>query len=229
MGNLKYYAGVSAVSPLLWSAEQVYNKYYTTELPMDVEDILFIQEGCENLNQPIGIPGIKHSYLVAVTYTGKKIRYDYFADSIEPKITYNYYDNSEKNIFRQNRAIPGYLVRDVTAKFGKHSKKTQYDAIQHNCQHVVRDSYNELTGRDELLLRNDFVRWFGKTLSEEEKKKFDEELGIREHLGDKFERKVKAMLDAGYTYEEIYNLIKSENIREVRKIIEKVSRGENKR
>ena len=101
-----------------------------------------------------------HSFLVLKTSTGECIRVDYHANTLEPDIQYHYYveiDSSE--VFRQSIVQKPVTLEQALRIIRRHCVNKRYDLISHNCQHVARDSFCEITGVRTLLLRNDYLEW----------------------------------------------------------------------
>mmetsp|Transcript_15243 Transcript_15243/g.27796 ORF Transcript_15243/g.27796 Transcript_15243/m.27796 type:complete len:262 (+) Transcript_15243:13-798(+) len=150
------------------------------EAPEDIEhdEVEFIEERCENLENPGVLLGAKHSYMVVKTYGGQDLRFDYDGDG-EVKFTLDYVGwFSPSELFRMSKALPGTTVRSAREAFQKNAEGN-YEAMNHNCQHVVRDTYNELTGQDEAILRNDYIFSLFKSVPEDRKHMLVDEDAIR--------------------------------------------------
>ncbi|CAG9332546.1 unnamed protein product [Blepharisma stoltei] len=228
MGNLKLSLGFS-VSSIASSA--AYDHFYRVDIPYESEEITWIEERCKDLSNPLKILSGKHSYLIATTASGRKISYNYTEDSVEPDIKYDYWDYLPSDPFRKARALPGLKVSDANRIFRKHALKEDYHLFRHNCQHVARDSYNEITGLNEIALRNDFINWIINDLPKHMREEFKEEDDDYRFIKDHFENDIQALVDEGYTIEEIEEKVKVltdiKNIRKVWEMLRKENYAEN--
>lgn len=151
---------------------------FKPSLAIELDEVEFIEERCESVDNPAKVVGARHSFLVATTYGGDEIRLDYDGTAKATSDYIGWFSHSE--LFRKARANPGVKVMDVRSIFSKHADSQTYDVMFHNCQHVVRDSYNELTGQNDAMLRNDYLFAFFKAVPDERKAKFVDEDSIRE-------------------------------------------------
>ena len=126
-----------------------------------------IEERCTNIDSIFSLQIGSHSYLVLTTTTGEKIRIDYNQSSVEPDIIYDYYETSNSDIFRFSKVNSHLTVPQAVYIARKHSLKKKYCLISHNCQHVARDVFCEISGTQTSLLRNDFLEWFKQTVPTE--------------------------------------------------------------
>ncbi|CAG9323321.1 unnamed protein product [Blepharisma stoltei] len=160
MGNLQSLLIGSAVSTSYKYAYKQYQRY----LPVEDEYVEWIEEHCVDLENPMKLLGGKHSFLVITTISGRKIRYDFSADNPEGSIIYEYSDWFPCELFRKAAVPPGIKVKDITSVFKKIAKTHTYNIKTHNCQHVARDTYNEISLAANQALRNNHLKWFYKAL-----------------------------------------------------------------
>jgi hypothetical protein len=146
------------------SSYYLYSRIKRKWSPIDIEEVVYIEERCVNINDFTDLVSGKHSFLIATTSTGRQIRYEYNSSSAEPFIKYDYWEILPTSTFRKHLARPGLNVAQVTHIIRKHSLKSEYSLSSHNCQHVARDAYNEITGETEVMLRNDFLHMFMEVL-----------------------------------------------------------------
>lgn len=146
------------------SSYYLYSRLQRKWSPIDIEEVVSIEERCVNINDFTDLVSGKHSFLIATTSTGRQIRYDYEFSSAEPYIKYDYWEILPTTTFRKHLARPGLNVSQVTQIIRKHALKSDYSISSHNCQHVARDAYNEISGETEVMLRNDFLHMFMEVL-----------------------------------------------------------------
>lgn len=125
--------------------------------PIDMEEVKYIEERCVHLSDYTNLITGRHSYLIVTTSTGRQVRYDYNTSSAEPFIQYDYWEILPTSMFRKHLVRPGLSVAQATHIIRKHAIKSDYSLFKHNCQHVSRDAYNEITGKTEVMLRDDFI------------------------------------------------------------------------
>jgi hypothetical protein len=146
------------------SSYYLYSRLKRKWRPIDIEEVVYIEERCVNINDFTDLVSGKHSFLIATTSTGRQIRYDYEVYSAEPFIKYDYWEILPTTTYRKHLARPGLNVAQVTRIIRKHALKSEYSIYSHNCQHVARDAYNEISGETEAMLRNDFLHMFMEVL-----------------------------------------------------------------
>jgi hypothetical protein len=151
-----------ASASLLFSAWQLRPTAYQN---IQDEEVEFVEERCIHLNNPLQFFGGRHSYLVATTKSGREVRYDYTSDSPLAEVTYNYYELGVSEVFRRAPVLAGTKVKDVDRALRHNSLKEEYHITLHNCQTVVRDTYNALTGLNEVTTRNDYLLGFARETS----------------------------------------------------------------
>lgn len=158
MGNIAYHM-LSSVSTITIAEGSVSEEYEVLS-----KAVTCIEERCENLfehNKPkIG----SHSYLILHTTDGDLIRIDYSNHDLEPYVTFNYQEISKSDCFRLSKVNKYLTVSEGLKIVRKHCVKNKYDFLEHNCQHVARDSFVEISGINTKLLRDDYLRWFKKSV-----------------------------------------------------------------
>lgn len=158
---------------LLLSSSCSLSKVLLTTTDVHMESVEYIEERCRDINNPLKILTGKHCYLLLSTPSGTVVRYDYTVGSFEPSLTVNYWELFPAETFRKAQALPNTTVEQATRIIRKHSVKQPYDLLTHNCQHVCRDAFNELTGTHHLALRNDYLRWTREQLPPSQRRDFD--------------------------------------------------------
>jgi hypothetical protein len=168
MGN-NFYKVSSLGSSISYSSYRYYN--YATDAPLQDEKVVSIEERCTNLDSYFNFQVGKHSFLVLTTQSGHKIRTDYYENSPDTKVTYNYYDLFSSECFRYSKIDKPLTVSQAIGIIKKHTNKDEYSLLYHNCQHVARDAYNEITGANTNLLRNDYLNWYTKYMEKSTRNK----------------------------------------------------------
>lgn len=115
-----------------------------------------IEERCEETFCIFGTGLANHSFIVFKTDNGEHIRVD-FTSSGKITTTYFYYPEEYSVIFRKSKVDTKLSLSQALEIFSNHAKKSPYNIVKHNCQHVARDTYNEITNSSKLLLRNDYA------------------------------------------------------------------------
>lgn len=148
-----FVSSLSSVSLL-----QLPSLYTRLTTPTDQDLVLTVEERCCHLeNEVLDVLGGRHSYLVLTTASGRSIRLDYFPESQLCFSTEHYFELIPQELFRRAKVRPGLRVADVKQVFQKHTWRDMYSPWSHNCQHVALETYNEITGLKENVLRNDFL------------------------------------------------------------------------
>lgn len=204
MGS-KLFIGSIGISSLA-SSVAIGTSYSNTEI--DLDEVQYVEERCDSLSNPANLIGARHSFMVLSTYGGNKIRLDYDG---EMNVISNYFDIfSPAETFRLAKASPKLSVYEAKRVFAKHSEEEPYNALSHNCQHVVRDSYNELTGNHDTMLRNDFLFALFKSVPNERKAMFVDEDSIRgEVLQDVYRPIRNAITNSPNLYEAMMKVRKA--------------------
>jgi hypothetical protein len=130
---------------------------YVRRNPIEIEEVAYIEERCCHLDSFFNAVGGRHSFIIATTRNGRKVRFDYYCDHAEPVIRYDYHEIFASELFRMTAVPPGTSVQDVKDSYYKNSMEKPYHFSRHNCQHVARDTYNDFTDYFEIHLRNDFL------------------------------------------------------------------------
>lgn len=98
----------------------------------------------------------RRSYLIATTDTGRRIRYDYDLRQPEPHVNYNYLDYDPKNLFRLYKIEKALTVNQVTSSFKHYSWKQPYNPETYSSQHIVRNTFNEISGQKDMRCLLDY-------------------------------------------------------------------------
>ena len=184
MGNISYHL-LSSVCTITIAEGSMSDEYEILSKP-----VTCIEERCENLfehNKPkIG----SHSYLILHTTDGDLIRIDYSSHDLEPYVTLNYQEICNSDCFRLSKVTMPLTVSESLKIVRKHCVKNKYDFLEHNCQHVARDSFVEISGIKTKLLRDDYLRWFKKSVPYELRRDYgfdDQEMQHIKLMTRKFE------------------------------------------
>lgn len=148
--------GNSKSAALTSSAYSAYMMIPYTRNILD-EEVAYVEERCCHLGNPLKLLGGRHSYMLIRTKSGRIVRFDYTYDSPLADITYDYYEFGLSEVFRSSSVLQGTTVNEALKVLRHHSLKEEYHLTKHNCQTVVRDSYNALTGHNESTTRNDYL------------------------------------------------------------------------
>ena len=134
-------------------------QYYSHPLTPNLEGqtVISIEERCGGLDTFIKFGIGRHSYLILTTSSGDKIRVDYNEAHLEPTITYDYYELNASEDFRYAKLQKPMEVSEALRIVRKHCVKESYNVIFHNCQHVSRDAFSEISGEPTNLLRDDYI------------------------------------------------------------------------
>ncbi|OMJ75097.1 hypothetical protein SteCoe_25834 [Stentor coeruleus] len=128
-----------------------------------------IEERCEGTFTMFGLGIADHSFIVFKTDNGEHVRAD-FTSFGKITITYFYYPDESTVTFRKSKLNTKLPLSQGLEIFSNHAKKSPYNIIKHNCQHVARDTFNEITNSSLLSLRNDHIWLMRKNASPESKK-----------------------------------------------------------
>ena len=124
-------------------------------------EVDMVQERCCNLGDNRRIAGGRHCYLVLSTFSGSLLRLDFNENKHEIEVKSDYFDGWRDEIYRQKPALPGLSLENAVNIYRKRVEMKRYDAKEHCCQHVSRDTLNDLTGRQERELRSEFLQRIG--------------------------------------------------------------------
>ena len=120
--------------------------------PLEVDSV---EERCYHLSSPIRLFGGRHCYLVATTFLGQHTRIELNESTGQVQVTTNYYDGWPHTCYRKRNALPGLFPTDIAAAFRKQAETRPLDPKAHYCQHVTRDTLNDVSGREEKELRSE--------------------------------------------------------------------------
>jgi hypothetical protein len=115
-----------------------------------------IEERCEQTFSIIDLGLASHSFIVFKTDNGEHVRAD-FTSSGKITTTYFYYPDESSVTFRKSKIDTKLPLSQALEIFSNHANKSPYNLVKHNCQHVARDTYNEITNSSQVMLWNDFA------------------------------------------------------------------------
>lgn len=148
--------GVMVVSFVSLSLCSIWHYYWPSlnrsYRPLEVDSV---EERCYHLNRPLRLFGGRHCYLVATSFQGNKLRLDLNESTGEVQVQRDYYDGWPHACYRKRNALPGLLLEDVAAAFRKRAEMAPFCPKKHCCQHVARDTLNDVSGREERELRSE--------------------------------------------------------------------------
>lgn len=134
---------------------------YRQPIPLDQELVLTVEERCCHLEGSMfDLIGGRHSYIVLGTASGKQVRLDYYPESQLLFSTENYWEIIPQELFRRAKVREGLSVKEAKQIFQKYLWRDMYSPWSHNCQHVVLNTFNEITGLNHSVLRNDYLVTF---------------------------------------------------------------------
>lgn len=169
MGNYLYLIGPSK------SYTAYVFTYNKSNFSLENQYVTSIEERCTDLDSIFKFPIGRHSYLILETTTGEQIRIDYHDSSLEPDVTHNYEEIGLSDPFRYSKISKKLSIADALRIVRKHCVKQPYDFFSHNCQHVSRDVFCEMTGENTNLIRDDFLEWFKRSMPKEMRKNVEYE------------------------------------------------------
>lgn len=143
--------------------------------PTDIlsKQVAYVEERCENDSNPSYPELGSSSFIVLHTVDDDLVFVRYSKQSVEPEIVFNYQMTNYSDSFRLSRVSRDMTVSDSLKIIRKHCVKQEYEMFLHNCQHVARDSFAEISGVNTSLLRADYLRWYKKTIPHELKGNYE--------------------------------------------------------
>lgn len=120
--------------------------------PLEVDSV---EERCYHLSRSFRLFGGRHCYLVATTFLGQQLRVELNESTGQVQVQSDYYDGWPHACYRKRNALPGLVLGDVVAAFRKRAEMTPFSPKSHCCQHVTRDTLNDVSGREERELRSE--------------------------------------------------------------------------
>ena len=114
-----------------------------------------VEERCYHLTGPRRLFGGRHCYLVATTFLGDQTRLEYNDCTGQTKVQDHYYDGWPDECYRRRNARTGLYLSDVATAFRKRVEVQAYDPKSYCCQHITRDTLNDISGLEERELRTE--------------------------------------------------------------------------
>ncbi|OMJ91527.1 hypothetical protein SteCoe_5897 [Stentor coeruleus] len=154
------------------------------------EIIQTIEERSTDLQNPLNLLSSKHCFVVAITTTGKKIKYEY-TDKGYCRVDYEYLDLVPSITRSQGYLSATPTVGEATKAFCEIAIKKKYDNRAHTCQHVTRDflvHYGLLNGSD---LRSADLKKYSEIVGKKHAKKFIGFDSVHDTIIEEFDKGVK--------------------------------------
>lgn len=122
------------------------------------KEVAVVEERCCRLDSAIRLFAGRHSYIVAETFAGEKVKIDIDERTLEPRVTRNFIDLFPYDRYRAVTALPGQTIESVIETVTRITKAKPYHRRKRMCQHIARDSLVELSGLHLEELRSEAIQ-----------------------------------------------------------------------
>lgn len=138
------------------------------ELPLSDRKVCFVEERCEDRENPINLRYARDTFIVVYTRSGDSIRMDCTPYTNEPRVQYDYDRVMPTVLFRKSGMNRDVSVSEAFEQFSIVATRKPFNFRQHNSQQMTRDIFNQLTDHKNFMTRNDFLMVFYERLGRPE-------------------------------------------------------------